>query len=189
MENVIETLGKIRVSSSKIVTSDPCYTMDVWCADIINNALNGNYNAYIEISDEGVWGKRVKRLFIIHEDYENKHYVREYESNCGVDSGTFCFADHDYYAERHTEKLDEDWYDKNVCNRCEKNGYVVDGVCTISSSGYGDGCYDVYSYREKENGYAVGAEIIFIDDYDEEDEWDGEYDDDDYLAFREEWDD
>jgi hypothetical protein len=66
---------------------------------------------------------------------------------------------------------------------------VVDGVCTISSSGYGDGCYDVYSYREKENGYAVGAEIIFIEE-DEEDEWDGEYDDDDeYFAFREEWDD
>ena len=63
---------------------------------------------------------------------------------------------------------------------------MVDGVCTISSSGYGDGCYHVYSYREKENGYAVGAEIIFIDDYDEEDEWDGEYDDDEYFAFREE---
>lgn len=188
MENVTEALGKIRVSSSKIVTSDPCYTMDAWCADVINTALNGNYNAYIEISDEGAWGKRVKRLFIVHEDYDNKYYVREYESNCGVDSGTFCFADHDYYAERHTEKLDEDWYYKNVCNRCEENGYVVDGVCAISSSGYGDGGYNVYSYREK-NGYAVGAEIIFIDDYDEEDEWDGEYDDDEYFAFREEWDD
>ena len=47
MENVTEALGKIRVSSSKIVTSDPCYTMDAWCADVINTALNGTYNAYI----------------------------------------------------------------------------------------------------------------------------------------------
>lgn len=186
MENVIETLGKIKVVSSKIVASDPCYELDIWCASVIDGVLNGNYNAYIETSNEGEWGKRVAKLRIIHEEYDGKVIPTEYDTSCAVDGGTFCFADHDYYAKHHENNLDEEWYDENVCDMCDEDGWMVDDACAISSSGFGDGMYEVYIGREK-NGYVVCAEVIFIDD-EEEDEWDEE-DDDECLGFHEEWED
>lgn len=170
-----EILGNIMITSGQVKASDPCYGDEIWCNTTIKNVLNGEYEASIDIMDCDVWGDRVAKLEIHHKDYLNKPTDFEYEHTCGVDSGTFCLADLEYYKEHHTDRdVNEDWYQDYVVDMSDK-GHCIDERCVISNSGFGDGGYDVYIHREQVNGYIVGVEVIFIDE-DEEDFEEYEYD-------------
>ena len=58
----------------RVRVSDPCYGTDVWCCGVVDNVKEGTYNVDVEMSDEGMWGNRVKSLTAIHSDY-NGHSV------------------------------------------------------------------------------------------------------------------
>ena len=80
----------------------------------------------------------------------------------GVDSAKAGFFDYDYYLEHHKEELNKDWADRLYeATKGEKEGDVVDGKCVISSSGLGDGSYNLYASQNSE-GEIIALRIKFI---------------------------
>ena len=164
----------------RVRVSDPCYGTDVWCSGIVDNVKEGTYNVDVEMSDEGMWGNRVKSLTAIHSDYNGHSVIAKAGFEVGVDSGQAGIYDEDYYRQYHSEDdCNDDWY-KEVCDLTDPFG-TKDGKCVVSSSGYGDGGYNCYLLRDK-NNEVVGFQIVFIEDdeEDEEDEYDEYYDEEDY---------
>lgn len=72
---------------NKVIISDPCYDRGTSCMIEQDNMLEGNYNYYIEESDEGDWGIRVKSIEIIHENYKRPSKWKLMKGYVGVDSG------------------------------------------------------------------------------------------------------
>lgn len=159
-------MKQIRLGS-KVRVSDPCYGTNVWCAGVIDNVKEGIYNASVEMSDEGMWGIRVKSLTIVHADYKGFLFFNESARfEVGVDSGQAGFYDEDYYQQYHTAKdVDDDWYDA-ICELTYPFG-TKDDKCVVSSSGFGDGCYTCYMLVDDDNK-VVAMMIEFISDEDEE---------------------
>lgn len=159
-------LGVITLSN-KVMVSDPCYGLLVWCNKTIENVLSGNYNCFTRVGKDGVWGERVKELTICHVDRKPftafKHL--DYIGSVGVDSGTCGIYDNSYYESTHDEKhAEEKWYDKNVCSdfHLEKSqGLILENKGIISCSGYGDGMYGVYVKRN-ENGLIHQITLKYI---------------------------
>lgn len=158
----------------KVRVSDPCYGTGVWCAGTIDNVKEGLYNVAVEISDEGMWGKRVKSLTVVHAEYKGLLFFNESARfEVGVDSGQAGIYDEDYYNKYHTaDDCDDDWYD-DICNLTNPAG-TKDGKCAVSSSGFGDGGYTCYMLVNDDN-QVIAISIVFIEDEEDDDE---DYDDD-----------
>jgi hypothetical protein len=159
----------------KVRVSDPCYGTKVWCAGTIDNVKEGLYNVEVEMSDEGMWGNRVKSLTVVHSDYKGFLFFNESARfEVGVDSGQAGIYDEDYYNQYHTEKdCNDEWY-SDICDLTCPAG-TKDGKCAVSNSGYGDGGYNCYMLVDDDN-QVVAISIVFIEDEEEED--DEDYDDD-----------
>ena len=136
----------------KVDITDPSYNKDVWCR--VNNfpIPSGEYECYAQIknSDEtGGWGERVSRIGI----RRDKADMYEYKTNIGVDAGLagFFIDKPDY--------TDEQWID--FCHKLNYDELVyLDERGFFSSSGYGDGEYDVIAGYK--NGEIVELYIDFI---------------------------
>ena len=153
--------GTIEISNGRIVCSDPCYKSGEWCADSFP-AKNGLYRVYIYHTEN-----RNAVLEIIHKDYDtNSVDWDDADSACGVDSGTFGFFDKEYYDNHHNGELDEEWYDNNVVYADDY--LLTDGAGAWSTSGYGDGMYDlqcVWCNKENDDADSVaGLRAVFIDE-------------------------
>jgi hypothetical protein len=179
MENTFE------VVSGAIVCSDPCYSIPTWCQGIVENVKNGTWIAQVIKSDEGDWGERIAMLSISHKDVEDAEAnVDIMDFVGGVDSGQFGFFDKDFY--RNDEKAKDlekysfssdfdkeggdEWY-RACCNltlSSEQWGVLPNGV--VSSSGFGDGSYDVFGYKDESGQYVAFAVVFIYDDEDEEEE-------------------
>lgn len=164
-------LGNFIVSEDKIHVSDPCYSYDIWCTETINNVLPGDYNAKMEkISDEGYWGERVSRLIINHKDYPDINPNIFVSDRIGVDSGQAGFFDDNYYKENQGGEFDnyDSFYGK-ICRLTlsDNQGGIIDNKGIVSSSGYGDGNYELYIGKNRDNK-VVSACLVFIDDEDNE---------------------
>ena len=165
----------------RVRISDPCYGTDVWCSGVVDNVKEGTYNVDVEISDEGMWGNRVKSLTGIHSDYSGHSIIEKVPFEVGVDSGQCGIYDEDYYRQYHdNDDCNDDWY-HDICQLTDPFG-TKDDKCVVSSSGYGDGSYDCFLLRDK-NNEVVGFQIVFIEDEEDEDydEWEDEeeeYEDD-----------
>jgi hypothetical protein len=184
MENTFE------VTSGAIVCSDPCYSIPTWCQGIVENVKNGTWIANVIVTDEGDWGKRIALLSISHKDIEEPDANIDIMNFVGgVDSGQFGFFDKDFYRNdevaKDLEKYDfgenydvqegDTWY-RACCNLTlgdEQWGVLPNGV--VSSSGFGDGSYDVFGYKDAYGEYVAFA-VVFI--YDDEGD---EYDDDEFI--------
>ena len=109
------------------------------------------------------WGTRVTDLWITHEDYLDKFptlLIKDIE--IGVDSAKAGFFDSDYFLKHHEGELDRDWADRLYeATEGENDGAVVDGKCVISTSGLGDGSYNLYASQNSE-GETVALRIKFI---------------------------
>ena len=99
----MELIGRFSLGN-KVMVSDPCYGTDTWCQGVLENVREGFWDAYIKITDEGNWGKRVAELVAINLDYNDEYdgltsedinELQEFE--VGVDSGTAGIFDYDYY--------------------------------------------------------------------------------------------
>ena len=173
----------------RVRVSDPCYGTDVWCSGVVDNVKEGTYNVDINLSDEGVWGERVKSLTAIHSEYSGHSIIERAPFEVGVDSGTAGIYDEDYYRQYHSEDdCNDDWYDSiGKLTFTEEQFGTKDDKCVVSSSGFGDGSYDCFLLRDK-NNEVVGFQIVFIEDDDEDedyDEWEDE-EEDEYFDFEEE---
>lgn len=175
-------MNKIQLGK-RVRVSDPCYGTDVWCGGVVDNVKEGTYNVDIEISNEGMWGERVKSLTAIHSEYSGHSIIQKAPFEVGVDSGQCGIYDEDYYRQYHSEDdCNDDWYE-DVCDLTDPFG-TKDDKCVVSSSGFGDGSYDCFLLRDK-NNEVVGFQIVFIED-DEEDEDYDEYEDEEDEYYEEE---
>jgi hypothetical protein len=171
-------IGEFTNESGTLVVSDPCYELGTWCAGQLENVATGNWKAYVIRTDEDSCGVRNAELHIYHESVQNLKAelfnVWERSSiHVGVDSGQAGFFDLPKYrndnvassskflsAERQEDE-GEKWY--SAC--CDQTldtklscGIIDGGV--VSSSGYGDGGYGLYTAEG--DGRTVAAKIIFI---------------------------
>lgn len=204
--NTRRFLGEFE-TSGQIHVSDPCYDgLDDFLLTDTVEVKPGKWLAWIEVSDEGDWGKRVSHLYASHEGRPVSVYDAWGEAihdEIAVDSGQAGFFDLEHYrrnedAAGYVFRHDTDdpyhmnwltdiaandgkWY-AMCCDKTidDQHAGVVPGGC-VSSSGYGDGCYTLFEHRDSD-GAVVALLLEFIEDEDEDDEdWDdnGEYDADD----------
>jgi hypothetical protein len=165
-------IGMIDITCDKVIACDPCRkdTDEVWYNTVVENVLPGKYVAEMTMFDNeetGGWGDRVAKLTIRHSDYGLPEYeVTERITNMhkcvGVDSGQAMFANLDERKQLLEKNQNDDFYWK-ACDATESENKagIVDNT-VVSSSGYGDDCYDVYIARN-EDGKVVAASIKFID--------------------------
>lgn len=171
-------LGTINLNG-KVYATDPCYSIDTWCMALIKNIKKGKYHCFAVKYDKGIWGKRISELTIVHDEYKDKSLVWETtDYSIGVDSGQAGFFDEKYYKKYHKgEDVDDNaedsqWYNR-VCNITLNGNWcgTIDDKGVVSSSGYGDGGYDVFAVYD-ENNNIIALKLVFI--YDEEDKKDEE---------------
>jgi hypothetical protein len=168
-------IGEFNVKNSLIVT-DPCYKYDD--NQILRNVKSGEWVASVKVTDEGSWGNRIAELRVCHngESFSDYEFDREYNFEVSVDSGQAGFFDCLYYpmGESTGEYGELDTFYGKVCEMTispKSAGVLSFGA--VSSSGYGDGGYNLYTV--KRNGVVLAAKIVFIPDEDEdEDDYYGE---------------
>jgi len=154
---------------NQILVSDPCYTIDTWCNALVPNTLEGNY----DVSVKEKYG-RIKSITITHENHtHNKDKWKYISGDIGVDSGQcgffnldayrndsieIPFADDngkDFYNEYTKREEGDSWYEEGdswygkICGYTLQNKQWdgLEGIGLVSSSGYGDGSYDLYAKR------------------------------------------
>jgi hypothetical protein len=182
----------------EVVVSDPCYTIPTWCQAVIDNVKPGVYHTTVRKHKSEGWGNRCAMVFAIHEDYYNTPHllIGNWEKtgyDIGVDSGQCgIFSKETYRNDSHDIEFGEgdvsffnqepwnsmnpkgtgeDWYVK-MCSRTlgDKSWGVYDeGI--VSSSGFGDGSYDLFVVKK------YGKIVAFAIDFQVED---GKYIDFDY---------
>ena len=176
-------LGSFEVVSGKLAISDPCYDVDVWCRGDLENCKLGSWLASALEKHMGAWGHRICKLIAVHEDYQDQELgISEHAPfEVGVDSGQAGIFDAAHYQDasvvpkvghKHLfEGAEADpWYDYccDITLSSQSAGILPFGC--VSSSGFGDGGYDCYFWRNSE-GQIVRVEIEYIveDDDDEDD--------------------
>ena len=183
-------LGKITIPADKILVTDPCYRLNNGNPSSLQLAVDHDPSRQIycfyELSDEGIWGRRIRSISAVYSMDNKVTRGRESLGLVGVDSGQMGFFDFDRYTEIHDDEMDE-YDDKDLSpydSKCSSNFYVecckktlesadyvgitqrINGF--VSSSGFGDGMYEVYELLD-DNDALAGYSVIFIDDDDEED--------------------
>ena len=159
---------KIQLGSS-VAVSDPCYEKAELTLD---NVLSGKYVTFVRHLLLEDWGNRVGALVCVHESFFGNELTWEEEGAIGVDSGQAGIFSLDTYQKDEAvvgltpydfkgghPDMEEFWY-RVCCNMTigERAWGTYDkGV--VSSSGIGDGCYDVYV--AKHEGKVVGIHIDF----------------------------
>jgi len=153
-------------TTGKLFVTDPCYDRNTWCQGTLD-IEPGNYEAFLEKKDEGMWGVRCAILEIRRPKVEVKDKDWQVtDINVGVDSGQAGFFDDSHFPGR---DVDEDWYRKCCDITLAKMGAGTLKGGVVSSSGFGDGGYNCYVYRNKD-GVIVAARIDFLPEYEDDDE-------------------
>ena len=184
---------EFEVTSGSIVCSDPCYVIPTWCQGIVNNVKNGTWLAEVDMKNEGDWGIRVASLFIVNKvafENEGEYPISErlldfsqMNFNAGVDSGQFGFFDKEFYrndesakdlkkyefGDNYDTQSGDTWY--RACSDLtlgdESWGVMPNGV--VSTSGFGDGSYDVFGYKDNSGEYVAFSVVFIYADEDDED--------------------
>jgi hypothetical protein len=156
------------VVSGKVVVTDPCYEADGHCNLLIDNAKKGTWHMSVDHEDG-----RVSCLEAICGRSPLSYNYRHVSSNIGVDSGQAgvfdCqfFKNDDVVKERELTREDgllcpdEIWYSHCCDVTLSQDAGVIPYGC-VSSTGYGDGCYDCYTVVK--DGEVVAIKIVFIEE-------------------------
>lgn len=150
----------------RVDITDPCYNRAVWCR--INNVkiAKGEYICAIRERDEDEFGIRVSTIGIYSMAFP---IPNPDQMTCigsiGVDAGLAGFFHHK------KNFSDDEW--AAFCNKIYPVGKPHDRAWIdydgfFSSSGFGDGGYDVFEYRGTEDNQVTALEIRFLDDEDDE---------------------
>jgi len=166
--------GKFTVKSGTLTLTDPCYTVNTWCMIKEIKVKNGEWIAKSSVNgdDEENWGRRISELIAIHSDHKlSKAPWKPYEGkgSIGVDSGQAGIFDAKEYSKLNTGRLDKLFY-KKCCdatlNLAQRD--IIDDWGAVSSSGYGDGRYSVFTKTVKSK--IIGVKIVFISNNEEQEE-------------------
>lgn len=184
-------VGQITVEEDGLFAGDPCYFRSGptgWGIHHVKKCLAGQWRVEIEVSDEGDWGRRVASLIAYHSNGDNVRSNKAEVAALGVDSGqqmlvtvkgTQAWVDNDYnLAGGHNPTVKDNiqhheqmTYDGACLATLSKQhaGILGDGLAAVSSTGFGDGVYPLFEYRNTD-GDCVKVQIDFIWDNDEEEE-------------------
>jgi hypothetical protein len=168
----MEKIGKFTIQSGEVLVTDPCYERPHTPENILQNVRNGVWHAFIERLDH-IWGLPISELIVRHCATPDSIKIDDLARfDVPVDSGQAGFFDDQFYPTGDTGDYgDPNSFYGRVCNLTmspKRAGVVAFGA--VSSSGYGDSCYDCYIAKD-EDGVIIAAKIVFIgDDLDEEDE-------------------
>jgi len=111
---------------NKVIISDPCYDRGTWCMTEQDNMLEGDYNYYVEETDDDSWGLRIKSIEIIHINYKRPSKWKFKNSLVGVDSGQAgIFCDSIYPLEENGEYGDINSFYGKCCELTSQNQDVV----------------------------------------------------------------
>lgn len=203
MTRCFERVGTFEMSQPTMRISDPCYSRDCSVSNTVNDCLTGTWEASVAYEEESFFGRRVAALAACHS--ANGPRVEVFNSIgmsygqvedapfwAGVDSGQCGFFDDAHYQDDSictmAAKMNcgspgndygEPWYTMccHTTQASEQVGVIPYGV--VSSSGFGDGAYEVFFHRER-NGYIDAVAVVFIDEGCTEDEEDpDEFDEED----------
>lgn len=132
--------------------TDPCYDRDVWCRMNDVEIVPGNYQCAIWKKDCGDWGNRVGIIGIYLGEIVPPQKKMKCIGEIGVDAGLAGFFEHkpDY--------SDEEW--SRLCGSIRHGDAWIHDDGFFSSSGYGDGGYDVFAYEN--DGKTTALEIRFL---------------------------
>ena len=172
---VVHTIDFKNVSG-KMRLTDPCYDLSVKYAATVD-VLPGDWFAVVSQDEKGF----VSRVKVLSSSYPigDKGLIED-SFSVVVDSGQFGFFDLSYFPKGDRNDPDFDWtnesgFYRKVCNaNDEEIGYgscvADDGAIfgVVTSSGDGDGSYDVKGW--KIDGEYVAFEVEFLGD--DEDDWD-----------------
>lgn len=138
------------ITSGRLFLGDPCYDTNKTV-----RARNGGWTAHVEMTgDGGVWGRRVNKVVVHHEDFDPSHpRLTSEKVGFSVDSGQAGVFDSQYSGDMFYERCCEKTLGRSQC------GYLPGGF--VSSSGYGDGWYEAEILRA--GGVAVCVELTFIE--------------------------
>ncbi len=167
--NPAEEFSSLHLTTGNVIVTDPCYNHDVWCRINSVPVVPGDYTCAVYFSDKGEWGIRVAKIGIYRDSNVREEMMDEENceliGNIGVDAGLAGIF-------QEKPDFDDDQWAK-FCNDIRTgDAWLVDGKIMrgfFSSSGYGDGAYDVVGHR-CHGGAFDGLEIIFLDDEEEEDD-------------------
>ena len=98
----------------KVVISDPCYDLDVWCSGILENVKPGIWRTKAENANINCWGDRCTALIAWYKDVEepNNEDFEKTSIDVGVDSGQAGIFDYKHFEYiKNDENRDEQWYD------------------------------------------------------------------------------
>ena len=155
-------LGSFNVTD-KIIVADPCYHFDTLGTLTLDNVLSGKYIATAEVVNN-----LVVALHISHYNFKNDILENEKVGYIAVDSGQAGFFDLDFFRKNHGGEFgDLNSFYGLACaiTLSPKQAGVIKKRGVVSSSGFGDGCYDVFVSRD-EVGKIVAASVFFIEEED-----------------------
>lgn len=155
-------MSNVITLEENVIVSDPCYSEETWCQLNYTNVLPGEYRVFCKKTEVEDWGNRVSMLMVVHSDYEFKDLGWVPNGSIGVDSGQAGIfnksqfrndngdvplgdGDISFFSEGFFQKSGDRWYTK-MCSYTvgqKQWGSYKDG--TVSSSGFGDGGYDVFT--------------------------------------------
>lgn len=182
-------IGTFELTNESVIISDPCYKKGTWCQGKLEKVKTGTWNTVvIEEDDEGL----IAELIVYHDkidkisDLDGKWDEQPF--NIGVDSGQAGFFQEDkyrndstsldlpvYFMDEEEKEEGERWY--GVCcniTLSKMQAGVLEGGA-VSSTGYGDGGYALYTVEQ--DNEIVAMKIIFIEE-DNDDEYDDEFEED-----------
>lgn len=152
-------IGK-RNFGNVIDITDPCYDKDVWCRMNSVPIKAGEYHCikWIHTEKGELNGEPYKDTIVgilgIYLDGIIPQQKKMIEIGfIGVDAGLAGFF------ENKPDYSDKEW--DNFCNRIKNGDAWMFDEGVFSSSGYGDGCYKVYAYKNL-NEETTALEIRFI---------------------------
>lgn len=162
-EEVMETIevGTFEVMSGWIAVGDPCYSREADRPDLVfqKPCVSGTWTAQVLIGDaESPWGQRVN--FLIATCGEGKFSTRR-SGVLLVDSGQMSIFDSVARPDDPGDYMGPSFYHECCEAHGEEYASIALGAGVVSSSGYGDGVYNVYLARN-EKGLVVGVKVRFI---------------------------
>ncbi len=152
-------LGTFNVTEDKIIVADPSYDYGDCETLLLKKVLSGKYFASVTTTDN-----MITSLKICHSDYKNSDL--EFE-RCGVitvDSGQAGFFDKTYFVKKQGGEVGDlnSLYGLSCAvTSSPKQAGIMQKKGVVSSSGFGDGYYNVFVARNSANKI-VSAYIEFI---------------------------
>ena len=158
-----KNLGTIYVPE-KVDVTDPCYDRNVWCRFNDVPVRSGNYECVAWHSDKGDWGDRIAMsgIFLAGSEIPDNPPQRSefvYIGNIGVDAGLAGF-----FPSPKPDYSRDEWVTLCESIRGGDEWITEDGF--FSSSGYGDGGYDLYC-RKASDGVYDALVLVFIESEDD----------------------